>query len=83
MRVFLFFTLHACRKLCSLRAFFFHLRIAYMQTGSVLIKKHKLTQLSDGIQKFYGSACFRVTLRDKANLDEVLKTLEEAYKQKS
>jgi len=54
-----------------------------MQTGSVLIKKHKLTQLSDGIQKFYGSACFRVTLRDKANLDEVLKTLEEAYKQKS
>jgi hypothetical protein len=53
------------------------------EAGNTLIKKHKLTQLSEGIQKFYGSACFRVTLRNKDNLDEILKALEEAYKQQS
>lgn len=49
------------------------------ETGSQLIKKHNLTQLSMPIQKFWGSACFKVTLENKANLDEILKALEEAY----
>lgn len=53
------------------------------ETGSQLIKEHKLTQLSEGIQKFYGGACFRVTLTDKANLDEALKALKEAYRRQS
>ena len=53
------------------------------ETGSQFIERHKIKQLSEGIQKFYGGACFRVTLTDKANLDEVLKALEEAYRRQS
>ena len=50
------------------------------ELGSSLIKKHKLKMLSEGIQKFYGMPCFRVTLENEENLDEIIKVLEEAYK---
>ena len=50
------------------------------ETGNNLIKRHKITQLSEGIQKFYNGPCFRVTLENEQNQDEVLKALEEAYK---
>ena len=53
------------------------------ETGSNLIKKHKLTQLSASVQKFYNGPCFRVTIENEANLEEVIKALEEAYKQQS
>jgi len=53
------------------------------ETGETLVKKHKLRQLSEGIQKFYGSACFQVTLRERSNLDEILNALGEAYKLQS
>lgn len=51
------------------------------EKGIYLIKKHKLTQLVESIQKFYNGPCFSVTLLDDSNLDEILKALEEAYKQ--
>jgi predicted transport protein len=50
------------------------------EDGASLIQKHKLTQLSEGIQKFYNGACFQVTLENKENLDEIMRVLEEAYK---
>jgi len=50
------------------------------ELGSSLIKKHKLKQLSEGIQKFYNGPCFKVTLENEDDLDEILKALEEAYK---
>jgi predicted transport protein len=50
------------------------------ELGSSLIKKHKLKQLSEGVQKFYNGPCFKVTLENEDNLDEVFKALEEAYK---
>jgi len=53
------------------------------ETGDTLIKKHKLRQLSEGIQKFYGNPCFQVTLRERSSLDEVLNALGEAYKLQS
>jgi len=53
------------------------------ETGETLIKKHKLIQLSEGIQKFYGRPCFQVTLRKRSNLDEILNALREAYKLQS
>ena len=53
------------------------------ETGNSLIRKHKLTQLSAGIQKFYNSQCFKVTIENQENLDEIIKALEEAYKQQS
>ncbi len=51
------------------------------ETGSSIIRKHKLTQLSQSIQDFYNGACFQVTIEKEDNLEEVIKTLEEAYKQ--
>jgi len=51
------------------------------EVGNSLIKKHKLTQLSQGIQDFYNGKCFQVTLENEGNLEEVIKALEEAYKQ--
>ena len=51
------------------------------EVGISLIKKHKLTQLSDSVQKFYNGPCFKLTLDNENNLEEVMKALEEAYKQ--
>jgi predicted transport protein len=51
------------------------------EVGNSLIKKHKLTQLSQGIQNFYNGQCFQVTLENEGNLEEIIKALEEAYKQ--
>ena len=51
--------------------------------GNSLIRKHKLTQLHESVQNFYNGPCFKVTLENDENLDEVLKALEEAYKQQN
>uniref|UniRef100_A0A832DKJ2 DUF5655 domain-containing protein n=1 Tax=Ignavibacterium album TaxID=591197 RepID=A0A832DKJ2_9BACT len=53
------------------------------ETGNSLIRKHKLTQLHESVQNFYNGSCFKVTLENDENLDEVLKALEEAYKQQN
>ena len=53
------------------------------EAGINLIKKHKLKQLSAGVQKFYNGSCFTVTVEKEDNLDEIIKTLEEAYKLQS
>ena len=50
------------------------------EDGTNLIKRHKVTTLSQGIQNWYGAPCFRVTLENEENLDEIIKALEEAYK---
>ena len=51
------------------------------EIGSQIIRSHNMKQLSEAIQKFWGSASFKVTLENKSNLDEILKALEEAYRQ--
>ncbi len=50
------------------------------ERGGDLIKKHTLTQLHENVQKFYNGPCFRVTLVNMNNLEEVLEALKEAYK---
>ena len=49
------------------------------ETGTKLIKEHKLTQKSEGVQKFYSGPCFQVTIENTMNLDEIINTLKEAY----
>ena len=49
------------------------------ETGVNIIKKHKITQLAESMQKFYNGASFQVTLRNKENIDEILEALKEAY----
>jgi len=39
--------------------------------------------LSQGVQNFCNGQCFKVTLENEDNLEEVIKSLEEAYKQQS
>jgi len=53
------------------------------ETGNQLIKKHKLMQLSPSIQKFYNGPSFKVDLENEENLDEIMKALEEAYRQQN
>lgn len=53
------------------------------EIGNALIKKHKLTQLSPSVQKFYNGSCFEVTIENDENIDEILKALEEAYRQQN
>jgi predicted transport protein len=53
------------------------------ETGNSLIKQHKLTQLSEGVQSFYGGPCFRVTIENEKNTDEIVRALEEAYRQQN
>ncbi|MEM2122208.1 MAG: DUF5655 domain-containing protein [Candidatus Bathyarchaeia archaeon] len=50
------------------------------EDGKNLIKKHKLNMLSQAMQNWYGAPCFKVTLENKENLEEIIKALEEAYK---
>jgi predicted transport protein len=50
------------------------------ETGKGLIKKHKISMLSPGIQAWYGAPCFRVTLENAENLDEIINALKETYK---
>jgi len=50
------------------------------EQGSLVIKKHKLTQLSESVQDFYNGPCFKVTLEDENNFDEIIAALKEAYK---
>jgi len=49
------------------------------EAGNSIITKHKVTQLSVGVQKFYNGPSFSVTIENEDNFDEILKTLEEAY----
>jgi len=53
------------------------------EIGNNLIKKHKLTQLHERVQNFYNGPCFKVTLENDENIEEILKALEEAYKQQN
>jgi len=50
------------------------------EASNILIKKHKLTPLAESVQNFYNGPCFKVTLENDNNLDEVIRALEEAYK---
>jgi len=51
------------------------------EDGKQLIKKHKLSPLSDSIKKFHGGECFRITLENEDNLDEVIQAIMQSYKQ--
>lgn len=53
------------------------------EVGNKLISKHKVQQLSQGVQDFYGYPCFKVTLENEENLEEIVKAIEEAYKQQN
>ncbi len=59
------------------------IKIAVMlpyEIGEKMIKHHKLRQFTEGIQKFYGSPSFEVTVENLSNVEEVLTLFEEAYK---
>lgn len=53
------------------------------KTGINLIKKHKINEESESVQRFYGGPCFSVMLENEDYFDEVIKVIEEAYKQQN
>ncbi|MCD6495705.1 MAG: hypothetical protein J7K54_00360 [Candidatus Aenigmarchaeota archaeon] len=44
--------------------------------GQKIIKNHKISTLSKGIQNFYNSECFKLTIENSDNLDEVINLLK-------
>src|SRR3989339_825899 len=48
--------------------------------GKKTIKYHKISRLSDSIQDFYNTKCFRLTVEDTKNIDEVVDLLKTNYK---
>ncbi|MBI2542008.1 hypothetical protein HYV80_04830 [Candidatus Woesearchaeota archaeon] len=51
--------------------------------GRRILEKHKLTQLHESVQNFYNGPCFKVTLENDNNFDEIVKAVGEAYKQQN
>lgn len=49
--------------------------------GIKLIKKHKIQEESEGVQKFYGGQCASVMIENENNLEEITKLLKEAHSQ--
>lgn len=52
-----------------------------IETGNLLIRNHKVKVLSEREQKFWNGPCFQVTLFNDSNIEEIINTLEQAYKQ--
>jgi len=58
------------------------IKIAVMlpfEIGEKMINHHKLRQFTEGIQKFYGSPSFEVTVENQSSIEEILSLLKEAY----
>jgi predicted transport protein len=51
------------------------------EQGRQIIKRHKLSPLSESIKKFYGGECFQVTIEDKEDLEEVIHAIMQSYRQ--
>ncbi len=51
------------------------------EIGQKMIKTHKLREFTEGVQRFYGSPSFGMTVENQNDIDEVVKLLEAAYKQ--
>jgi predicted transport protein len=49
------------------------------ETSPTMIKLHKVTQLSEVVQKFYNGPCFQVLLENESDLDEIIQVLKQAY----
>jgi predicted transport protein len=53
------------------------------EIGNKIITKHKVHQEGEGVQRFYGYPMFSVMVENEDNFDEIIKALEEAYKQQN
>lgn len=47
--------------------------------GEEKIMNHDITELSEVVQDYYNSECFRVTLENNSNVQEVIEVLKEAH----
>lgn len=50
------------------------------EKGKDLIQHHKISELSQSVQDWYNASCFRITIEDNENLDEVVNILRKAAK---
>jgi predicted transport protein len=49
------------------------------EEGRKIINKHRLSSLSEGVKKFYGADCCRITIEDDKNMEEIIQALKKAY----
>jgi len=50
-----------------------------IEEGKDIIKAHKVSELSEGIQRFYSGPCFNASVESPEKLEEVIKALAKAY----
>jgi predicted transport protein len=53
------------------------------EVGGAMIQHHTLRQLSLPVQRFYSGRCFEVEVENELNFEEIVATLERAYKDES
>jgi len=56
-------------------------RISKLEKGKNIVNKNEIDELSESVQEFYNSPCFRIKLKefDEQKLDEVVETLKAAH----
>jgi predicted transport protein len=50
-----------------------------IEEGKKLIKQHKIKELSEGVQNFYNTPCFEVSIEKDIDLEEIYTALKQAY----
>ncbi len=53
------------------------------KVGAEIVKKHEIYEEGKAQQNFYGAPCFSIMIETEDNFDEIIKALEEAYKQQN
>ena len=51
-----------------------------IETGQKIIKYHTISQLGQGVQDFYNGPCYRVTIKEPTNLEEIIQAIDQAHK---
>ena len=50
-----------------------------LETGKEIIKYHAISELGSGVQNFYNGPCYRVTIKEPVQLDEIMEAITKAY----
>jgi len=50
-----------------------------LETGKEIINYHTVSELGPGVQNFYNGPCYRVTIKEPAQLDEIIEAITKAY----
>jgi len=53
------------------------------ENGVKVVKKHKISDESEGVKKFYGGPCFSILIENMENIEEIFEIIKEAYERQN